>query len=224
MTQSTAQTPAQSTHFIYALVYERDGQQVPFYVGQTNDPQRRAGEHRNGARAGREDKYKFIREQLDGVEWRLEVMHEITPSMLAGNVQYDDYEDYEIVRLTQAGYRLTNMRAGSALRQAELAALNERGSALLSPKHVRAMKDELAAEKRGAELLAAKAKESKAKRAAPAVSKIMAMAAEQCAAAAAKIGKQDEAKAKRAAKKARELEERAAWMAAQQRAWAAKNG
>lgn len=189
-------------HYIYALVAHLDGASVVFYIGQTNDPQRRLGEHKHGAREGTERKYQFIRKlnKEAGCSWTLEVLHEITPAMLAEDVKYDDYEDYEIVRHTQLGYELTNMRAGSVLRQAELATLAKHGATLKSPKDVRALKKKLAAEeavKTGA------------------VQRICEMAAIQIERSRAEKAKKAERDSKRAAKRAAAEAERQQWLEAQ---------
>lgn len=133
-------------HFIYALTTIIDSQRVVFYIGRTIDTERRLGEHRRDAKTGPEDKYKYIRMILEpqGIEWSMEILHEITNDQIDADVTLDDYEDYEIVRHRHLGHPLQNMRAGSALRRAELESLTKSIFTLDSPRAVRDHKNWLA--------------------------------------------------------------------------------
>lgn len=133
-------------HFIYALTTNLEGHRVVFYIGRTIDPERRLAEHRRDAKTGPEDKYKYIRMILEpqGIEWSMEILHEITGEQLDADVTLDDYEDYEIVRHRHLGHPLQNMRAGSALRRAELESLTGSLFEINSPRAVRDHKNWLA--------------------------------------------------------------------------------
>lgn len=92
-------------HYIYAL-YETDSK-TKFYVGRTEDPKRRLGEHRYGAKSykdGDENKYLYA-SQLDAlkIKWDMEILADCDETTT-------HYEDY-FVNL----YRkepLQNMKAG----------------------------------------------------------------------------------------------------------------
>lgn len=109
-----------SKHFLYTLVFDANPEPVVFYVGHTNDPKRRATEHRSSARdpENTEYKYRWCRELASiGVKWDFVVV---------GEIEDDEDAEYEWVlkfaRHNQKlgiefidGLPLTNMKAGDFL-------------------------------------------------------------------------------------------------------------
>lgn len=107
-------------HFLYTLVFDADPEPVVFYVGHTNDPKRRATEHRSSARdpENTEYKYRWCRELANiGIKWDFVVV---------GEIDADEDSEYEWVlkfaRRNQKlgidfidGLPLTNMKAGDFL-------------------------------------------------------------------------------------------------------------
>lgn len=102
--------------FIYSLVYwdfpteqslEEGPDNVVFYIGQTDDPDRRLKDHQYRFKDGPEDVYAYIRElELKGTAWDLEIIREVEPS--------DElpWETYEIKLAIQSGVSLKNMKFG----------------------------------------------------------------------------------------------------------------
>jgi len=96
---------------IYALYYEYAEQRHYFYVGRTNDPARRLGEHRRNVKNSkhREDVYQFIRERCEpnGIPvWDMEVM------VIEETARPEDNEDFWVVLMIRAGHELKNMKHG----------------------------------------------------------------------------------------------------------------
>ena len=91
--------------FIYALCI-KDGK--PFYVGRTNEPQRRLREHNYEKKDGTELKYQFIREiESNNIEWEMIILEEVGPDT-------ERFEDFWVYKLIKEGYDLTNQKAGDA--------------------------------------------------------------------------------------------------------------
>lgn len=108
---------------IYELRCEISGQWHPFYVGRTNDPARRASEHRSSARNADDAStlvYKFIHNDLTplAVDWDLFTVDASS-------------EDQHIMDLLRTGVRLMNMKKGDDAwmerRIAEANDMNRRG-------------------------------------------------------------------------------------------------
>jgi predicted GIY-YIG superfamily endonuclease len=102
---------------IYALYRLWNDQPQYFYVGRTNDPERRLAEHRRAARnpQHREDVYCYIREHLQpcGIDiWDMEVL------VTEETARPEDNEDFWVVLMIRAGYDLKNMRHGDLHRVA----------------------------------------------------------------------------------------------------------
>jgi hypothetical protein len=105
-----------SVDYIYMLCNE---QGLPFYVGRTNDPARRLGEHRRDSRTGHELKYQHIRSlEAAGQDWNMEILQEC-------GADTEHYEDFWVYTLIREGYNLTNMKMGDSVRAAEQAAVRE---------------------------------------------------------------------------------------------------
>lgn len=110
--------------YIYELRVKIDDDWYPFYVGRTNDPDRRIGEHRSSARNADESStlvYKFIHDEITPYqfEWNLFVVDAVS-------------EDQHIMDLLRGGVkRLMNMKKGDPAwlerRIAEAADMNNRG-------------------------------------------------------------------------------------------------
>lgn len=102
----------QKTGIIYELRCKIDNQWHPFYVGQTNNPKRRIGEHRTDAKNADDTStlvYRNIKAYLlaNDIEWdmfEVEQYDENSP---------DDLEDEHIVRLLMTGAKLWNSKKGS---------------------------------------------------------------------------------------------------------------
>jgi hypothetical protein len=100
------------TGIVYELRCMIDDEWHPFYVGQTNNPKRRIGEHRNDAKNAKETStlvYRNIKEYLlaNDIKWdmfEIEKFDETSP---------DDLEDEHIVRLLMTGAKLWNSKKGS---------------------------------------------------------------------------------------------------------------
>lgn len=108
---------------IYELRCLIDGTWHPFYVGRTNDTNRRHNEHRLAARNADDTStlvYQFIHNDLMpiGVEWDLATVDAVS-------------EDQHIMDLLRTGVKLMNMKKGDAdwmaRRIAEADDMNKRG-------------------------------------------------------------------------------------------------
>ena len=107
-------------HHLYTLVFDGEPEPVVFYVGHTNDPKRRANEHRAAARdpANTEYKYQWIRQlEAVGATWDF---------VEIGLIDNDEDSEYEWVLKFARHNRskditfiddlpLTNMKAGDFL-------------------------------------------------------------------------------------------------------------
>ena len=94
---------------IYHLYYIENGTKVPFYVGETEDPNRRLKEHQYGAIKSHEDKYKFIRElRTNDIDFHMEVIREIHE-----DENTLDCEAFYLIKFINAGYDMQNMKAGN---------------------------------------------------------------------------------------------------------------
>jgi hypothetical protein len=96
---------------IYALYYEYADERHYFYVGRTNDPQRRMLEHRRAVKNKKhtEDVYCFIREKCEpqGIPvWDMEVL------VTEETARPEDCEDFWVVLMIRAGHDLKNMKHG----------------------------------------------------------------------------------------------------------------
>ena len=113
--------------YIYTLS-EKNGS--PFYVGRTNNMKRRLGEHRSSSKTGTEVKYQFIRDlESNNKEWTMDILIEIDESS-------KNYEDFYVYLLISEGYKLTNMKAGDAMKAGEqeaMEAMNNRGDKFSTP-------------------------------------------------------------------------------------------
>lgn len=102
---------------IYALYFGDDAVRAYFYVGHTTDPERRLKEHKRSAVNGTEDKYQYIRQELDphNIKWDMEVIKTIPDG------EYPpDYERYYVIKYTLEGHPLQNMKHGDLSKRKEL--------------------------------------------------------------------------------------------------------
>ena len=104
-------------HYLYTLVFDAEPEPVVFYVGHTNDPDRRAAEHRRAAAdlKNTEYKYRWCRELTAvGIGWDFVVV---------GEIDDDEDSEYEWILKFARDNRsknisfyddlpLTNMKAG----------------------------------------------------------------------------------------------------------------
>lgn len=128
----TIMGPNNTNKFIYVLRfdnYETDDLQsksVVYYVGCTNDPQRRLNEHKRLCLDAKSpeygtNKYRFIRElRAEDIRWWMDVVaevdgtdDEIEDSEYAYVLQFAD--ENEVCGIDFYGHPLTNMRAGDLL-------------------------------------------------------------------------------------------------------------
>ena len=98
---------------IYELRANLDTEWHPFYVGKTEDPARRMGEHRRDAKNATDEStlvYRNIKNYLNAnsIEWD---MFEVAAYTEADR---DSWEDEHIVRLLLSGAKLWNSKKGSA--------------------------------------------------------------------------------------------------------------
>lgn len=98
---------------IYELRFTHQGADIPFYVGETTDAERRLAEHIYGARnadSESETKYQFIARALDAnaIPWRL------VPVLEYGAEGPEALEDEHMMSLLVDGHKLTNERKGNA--------------------------------------------------------------------------------------------------------------
>jgi len=111
---------------IYELGYEQNGQWQPFYVGETNNKQRRLGEHKSSARSTppKQKVYEYIQRQPEGFEWEMRQVGEFGP-------ESDDSEDEHIMKNLYDGFKLQNVKKGNpawmAQREEEAADMRKRG-------------------------------------------------------------------------------------------------
>lgn len=102
---------------IYALFYQEQNKKQYFYVGQTNNLERRLKEHEACSARGREDKYVRIRQlNTARILWHGEEIYQVPETDYL-----PDYERWHVIRLTRDGHPLTNMRHGSRAHLKELA-------------------------------------------------------------------------------------------------------
>ena len=101
--------------FIYAL--HTDGR--VFYVGKTQNPDRRLAEHiRNAANNSPEMKYQHIRKlTAKNISWEMLILEEVDASN-------DRYEMYHMYIMIMDGHVLTNQRMGDAKQQADFDAMD----------------------------------------------------------------------------------------------------
>lgn len=109
---------------IYELRFTHQGVDIPFYVGETTDPERRLAEHIYGARtatADSETKYQFIANSLDanGIPWTL------VPVVNYGAEGPEALEDEHMMAVLVDGYPLTNEKKGNATWMTERLAVAE---------------------------------------------------------------------------------------------------
>jgi hypothetical protein len=109
---------------IYELRFTHQGVDIPFYVGETTDPERRLAEHIYGAKnatADSETKYQFISNALDAhsIPWTL------VPVVEYGSEGPEALEDEHMMALLVDGYELTNEKKGNATWMMERVAVAE---------------------------------------------------------------------------------------------------
>jgi len=109
-------------HEIYTLSASIAGELVPFYVGHTNNPKRRLGEHRSAVKdpTNTEYKYQWCRAlEASGYSWQMDIL---------GEIEDDEDAEYEwVLRIARKnkeagrefidGLPLTNMKAGDFLHE-----------------------------------------------------------------------------------------------------------
>lgn len=95
---------------IYELRMRNGDDWIPFYVGQSNNIQRRLKEHTQAAKRGEQLLvYQCIRQIMEsGIEWDLFSVQEYTEEDLGS------YENDRIIDLLRDGFVLMNMKKGSA--------------------------------------------------------------------------------------------------------------
>lgn len=98
---------------IYSLRFFAEGEWYPFYVGRTEDANRRFKEHKSAGKNANDESthvYQFINKELMplGIEFE---MHELEKY---GSEGPTDLEDEHIVRLLVEGHQLKNMKKGDA--------------------------------------------------------------------------------------------------------------
>jgi len=109
---------------IYELRFTHQGVDIPFYVGETTDPERRLAEHIYGAKtatADSEPKYQFIATVLDAhsIPWTL------VPVAEYGGEGPEAQEDEHMMSLLVDGWELTNAKKGNATWMMERVAVAE---------------------------------------------------------------------------------------------------
>ena len=109
---------------IYELRFNHEGVDIPFYVGETTDWERRWAEHIYGAKtatADSETKYQFIATALDAnnIPW---ILHPVVNYGAEGPVAL---EDEHMMELLVDGYELTNEKKGNAAWMMERLAVAE---------------------------------------------------------------------------------------------------
>lgn len=109
---------------IYELRFTHSGVDIPFYVGETTDAERRLAEHIYGAKNAdftSETKYQFIATALDanGIPWTL------VPVIEYGAEGPEALEDEHMMAVLVDGYELTNEKKGNAAWMQERVAVAE---------------------------------------------------------------------------------------------------
>jgi len=99
--------------WIYELRFTHQGVDIPFYVGETTDHERRLAEHIYGAKnadSSSEAKYQFIAQALDAnsIPWTLVTVAEY------GSEGPEALEDEHMMALLVDGFELTNEKKGNA--------------------------------------------------------------------------------------------------------------
>jgi hypothetical protein len=110
--------------WIYELRFTHQGVDIPFYVGETTNPERRLSEHIYGAKtatADSETKYQFIANALDanGIPWTL------VPVIEYGAEGPEALEDEHMMAILVDGFELTNEKKGNASWMTERIAVAE---------------------------------------------------------------------------------------------------
>jgi hypothetical protein len=110
--------------WIYELRFTHEGVDIPFYVGETTDWERRWAEHIYGAKtatADSETKYQFIARALDAnsIPWTL------VPVIEYGAEGPEALEDEHMMAILVDGYELTNEKKGNATWMTERIAVAE---------------------------------------------------------------------------------------------------
>lgn len=103
------------SEFIYVLKWldSTNYQSYPFYVGRTNNLDRRFKEHMRDSIDGTEDKYVFMRElSARNLSWVM-----ITECEIPDGMYPIDYEDTYFVNYVKAGFMMYNMKHGDAERR-----------------------------------------------------------------------------------------------------------
>ena len=98
---------------IYELRFFAEGAWYPFYVGRTEDAERRFKEHKSAGKNATDESthvYQFIKKELLplGIEFELNELEKY------GEEGPTDLEDEHIVRLLLEGHQLKNMKKGDA--------------------------------------------------------------------------------------------------------------
>jgi hypothetical protein len=147
---------------IYELRFSHEGVDIPFYVGETTDWERRWAEHIYGAKtatADSETKYQFISNVLDAnnIPWTL------VPVVNYGAEGPEALEDEHMMALLVDGYELTNEKKGNATWMTERLAvaddMRERGiRSYREYKEILAAEEELHGDRRTPEQIAQLAK------------------------------------------------------------------
>jgi hypothetical protein len=110
--------------WIYELRFTHQGVDIPFYVGETTDHERRLAEHIYGAKNAdftSETKYQFIANALDanGIPWTL------VPVIEYGSEGPEALEDEHMMAILVDGFELTNEKKGNAKWMTERIAVAE---------------------------------------------------------------------------------------------------
>lgn len=98
---------------IYSLRFFAEGEWYPFYVGRTEDANRRFKEHKSAGKNANDESthvYQFINKELMplGIDFELNELEKY------GSEGPTDLEDEHIVRLLVEGHQLKNMKKGDA--------------------------------------------------------------------------------------------------------------
>jgi hypothetical protein len=98
---------------IYSLRFFAEGEWYPFYVGRTEDAERRFKEHKYNAKNANDASthvYQFIKKELMslGIDFEMNELEQY------GTEGPTDLEDEHIVRLLVEGHQLKNMKKGDA--------------------------------------------------------------------------------------------------------------